>query len=389
VPTQASLTTAQADYLVTRTQMIAVQEELDWEVYKLYGLLDGDFTTPNPPKLNLGERAFEIVLARSGEETAWFTRHGSTPITELPVHWPDDYKALVERRIELISSNRNIGLIERPEYKRRWQTDGWNKMQERALAEWLADRCEQRGLWFAVDEHSVEQPQPLTIEQLAMKLRIDDDVLAVAEIYAPRQELEKVLKDLLEGEHVPFLAALRYKPAGLVKRADWEHVWNMQREEDAAVDGLAKKRIREKIPVPPKYTSADFVKTSYWQQRGKLDVPKERFISYAPAGRTESLLLGWAGWDHRDQAHALATLINEREQNDGWGRDQLVPLLAGLREVLPWVRQWHNEFDPAWGASPTEIYEGFLTETAQRLHITDEEMSGWRPAARTRAKKNG
>ncbi len=44
------------------------------------------------PGLALGERAFEIALARAveagEEETAWFTRHGSTPITEIPAHWP-------------------------------------------------------------------------------------------------------------------------------------------------------------------------------------------------------------------------------------------------------------------------------------------------------------
>jgi hypothetical protein len=33
------------------------------------------------------------------------------------------------------------------------------------------------------------------------------------------------------------------------------------------------------IPVPPKYTSADFLKTDFWRLRGKLDVPKERWIS--------------------------------------------------------------------------------------------------------------
>ncbi len=43
-----------------------------------------------------GERAFEIALARkmaSGEtDSTWFERHGSTPITELPAHWPDWYR---------------------------------------------------------------------------------------------------------------------------------------------------------------------------------------------------------------------------------------------------------------------------------------------------------
>ena len=58
--------------------MIALQEELDWEVYRLYGLIDEDLTYSGDdlPGLALGERAFEIALARavaSGEEeTAWF-----------------------------------------------------------------------------------------------------------------------------------------------------------------------------------------------------------------------------------------------------------------------------------------------------------------------------
>ena len=57
-------------------------------------------------RVKLGERAFEIVMARKmakGElETAWFSRHGSTPITELPAHWPEPYRQLVERRIAII-----------------------------------------------------------------------------------------------------------------------------------------------------------------------------------------------------------------------------------------------------------------------------------------------
>ena len=44
--------------------MIAAQEELDWEVYGLYGLVDADLVRPDPPPIQLGERAFEIVLAR-------------------------------------------------------------------------------------------------------------------------------------------------------------------------------------------------------------------------------------------------------------------------------------------------------------------------------------
>ncbi|MEG3632462.1 BREX-2 system adenine-specific DNA-methyltransferase PglX [Micromonospora palythoicola] len=384
VPTRERLSAAEWEWRSVRARMIALQEELDWQVYSLYGLLDEELTAQSDevPELQLGQRAFEIVLARKmrdeGLETQWFARHGSTPITELPAHWSDEYKAIVGRRIELIESNRNIGLIERPECKRRWATEGWDKMQAKALRDWLLDRCEARELWYHhVD--GLEQPRPLTTVQLADELRRDPNVLAVAELHAPGQDLGKVIADLVADEHVPHLAALRYKDSGLAKRADWEQVWELQRAEDALPDEAAKREFRKQIPVPPKYTSADFVKASYWKHRGKLDVPKERFVSYPGASRDgdPSLLVGWAGWDHREQAQALATLIVAREQEDGWAPDRLLPLVAGLREILPWVRQWHGEFDPEWSASPAEIYAGFLAETTNRLHLTDEALTSW------------
>ncbi|MEU6077639.1 BREX-2 system adenine-specific DNA-methyltransferase PglX [Micromonospora sp. NPDC047074] len=395
VPTRDRLDAASYEWHAVRGMMICLQEELDWQVYSLYGLLDEDLTAPEsirPPMLQLGQRAFEIVLARKmrdeGLETQWFARHGSTPITELPAHWSAEYKAVVQRRIAVIEGNRNIGLIERPECKRRWATDGWDDMQRKALRGWLLDRCEARELWYHhVD--GLEQPRPLTTARLADELRRDDDVLTVANLYAPGQDLGKVIADLVADEHVPHLAALRYKDSGLVKRADWEQVWDLQRQEDALPDEAAKREFRKQIPVPPKYTSADFLKGSYWKHRGKLDVPKERFVSYPGASRDgdPSLLVGWAGWDHREQAQALATLIVAREQEDGWAADRLSPLVAGLREILPWVRQWHGEFDPEWGASPADIYAGFLAETTNRLHLTDEALTSWRPPKATRGRK--
>jgi hypothetical protein len=395
-PTRARLAAAEAKWHATRTRMIALQEELDWEVYTLYGLLDDELTAPagTVPELRLGERAFEIVLARKmarcEAETQWFARHGSTPITELPEHWPAEYRAVVERRITVVEGNRNIGLIERPECKRRWATEGWEAMQAKALREWLLDRCEARGLWFHHLD-GIEHPRPLSVGQLADELRRDPDVLAGAALYAPGRDLAKVLADLVADEHVPYLAALRYKDTGLDKRADWEDVWRQQREEDAATDDAIKRKIRDRIPVPPKYKPVDFARTSYWSNRGKLDVPKERFISYPHAGRDgdPSLLIGWAGWDHREQAQALAILVVEREQTDGWDRERIRPVLAGLREVLPWVRQWHGEFDPNIGDSPAAVYEGFLADTTNRLLLTDEDLTGWRPPRATRGRRSG
>ncbi|MFI7072013.1 BREX-2 system adenine-specific DNA-methyltransferase PglX [Micromonospora sediminicola] len=359
VPTRERLAAAHADYDETRARMIALQEELDWEVYRLYGLRDDDLTCAEPPRLALGERAFEIVLARrmaAGEvETQWFARHASTPIMELPAHWPDGYRALVQRRIEAIESDRNIALIERPECKRRWATEGWDAMQAKALRDWLLDRLEAPELWG-------DRPIPQSVAQLADRVRHDDDFRAVLELWAGRDDydLTKTLAKLVADEHVPFLPAYRYKPSGLRKRAQWERTWAQQRLEDAGevVD----------IKVPPKYTSADFAKPSYWRARGKLDVPKERFVSYPKAGRDGDAteLLGWAGWDHLAQAQALATVYLDRRLQAAWPAERLLPLLAGIAELEPWLHQWHTEERPDFPGSPAQFFTGLVdTELAQ------------------------
>src|SRR5690606_6805035 len=70
-PTRERLDAARAEHARIRGRMIALQEELDWTVYHSYGLLDdaerARLTAPDldtVPEVKLGERAFEIVLAR-------------------------------------------------------------------------------------------------------------------------------------------------------------------------------------------------------------------------------------------------------------------------------------------------------------------------------------
>ncbi|MFF4969949.1 BREX-2 system adenine-specific DNA-methyltransferase PglX [Streptomyces sp. NPDC001037] len=384
-PLAPTLRAAQARYDSIRGRMIALQEELDWQVYSLYDLHSEDLRLPDTsavPELALGERAFEIVLARrvaAGEASGeWFKRHASTPITEIPAHWPADYQALVRRRIEVIESNRAIGMVERPEYKRRWATEGWDAIRQKALKSWLLDRVEDRAHWFDASGN----PTVTTLARLAENLSADEDFTSVAELYAPRQDLVKIVRELLSEEHVPFVSALRYKPTGLKKRADWEQVWELQREEDAAPDEPAKRKVRERTPVPPKYTSADFLKPSYWRARGKLDVPKERFVSYGTVNAQSPELYGWAGWDHLEQALALASYI----QQAGLSDDDLVPYLAGLLELQPWLEQWYGEYDPEFGASPAAEILAFRQQKQGELGLTDDALRAWRPSAVSRGR---
>ncbi|MFF7394002.1 BREX-2 system adenine-specific DNA-methyltransferase PglX [Streptomyces scabiei] len=388
-PTVAVFREAKTGWESTRARMIALQEELDWQVYSLYKLHSEDLRVsedpddPNIPELALGERAFEIVLARrvaAGEASdEWFKRHGSTPITEIPAHWPAPYREIVQKRIDAIESNRAIGMVERPEYKRRWATEGWDALQEKALRSWLLDRMENRDHWF--DENG--QPTILTLSRLTDALSREEDFVSVAKLYAPRKELAKVVSELITDEHVPFLPALRYKPSGLKKRADWEEVWDLQRKEDAAPDAPAKRKIRDSIPVPPKYTSADFLRPSYWRARGKLDVPKERFISYGQTNAATPELYGWAGWDHREQAQALATYFT----NTALSTEEITPFLAGLLELQPWLSQWHNEFDMNYSGSPADFFAGYRQQKQGEHGLTDDDLRGWRPPVATRGRR--
>ena len=93
---------------------------------------------------SLWERAFEIALARrleAGEEaTAWFDRHGSNPSnSSIPDHFACRLSRVVgfARRLETIASNPNIRLLEKPEYKRRWAMEPWDKQVDPALRGWL------------------------------------------------------------------------------------------------------------------------------------------------------------------------------------------------------------------------------------------------------------
>ncbi|MBX6766527.1 MAG: BREX-2 system adenine-specific DNA-methyltransferase PglX, partial [Actinomadura rubrobrunea] len=148
-PEAARLERARQRWSEARELLTAFQEELDWEIYARYGLIaeDGLLASPDSvPPVRGGERAFEIVLARRvarGEvDTSWFVRHGITPITDVPAHWPAEYRQVVRRRIEVIENSTFMGLLEQPEFKRRWSAADWEKEQRASIRNWLLDQCE-------------------------------------------------------------------------------------------------------------------------------------------------------------------------------------------------------------------------------------------------------
>lgn len=390
LPTRASLDAARAQAADLRGQMIAWQEELDWECYGLYSCLRltdkgcNPFLHSNPPPLALGERAFEIVLARrvaaGREQTTWFERHGSTPITDIPAHWPADYRAVVQRRIDAIEQDKTLALLERPEFKRRWNSSPWQDLEQAALRDWLLARLEAPALWPA----SASQPPHITsTARLAEAVQRDAAFMQVAALYAGHTDfdLPTLVAALVAQEAVPALPAQRYTDTGLRKRTQWQDTWALQRREDAG-------EAVGKIPVPPKYQSKDFLKADFWRLRGGLDVPKERWVSYpgCERGADASLPIAWAGWNHLQQATAVAAYYLDMKDGEGWAPARLQPLLAALQELLPWLEQWHNDIDPVFGERMGDYYRSFVTEEARALGFTLADLAAWRPAV-TAAKR--
>jgi len=278
----------------------------------------------------------------------------------------------------------NLKLIETLVYKRPWwgrqgvfgqASRTYREWTVDACRFWLLDRLETSRYW---PDASRQEPILQTTSQLSDKASGDHDFLRVAALYRARPDFDvaALVNELVEGESVPFLPLLRYKPSGLRKREVWERTWDLQRRQDAG------ENVGD-IRVPPKYIDKDFMSPVYKRLRGKLDVPKERWISY-PHLQTESdpsLVVGWAGWNHLQQATALVAYYDARKR-EGWDAKRLTPILAGLDQLLPWIHQWHPEIDPEFGDTAGQSYQSLLENDAHELGLTLEDIRGWQPPAK-------
>jgi hypothetical protein len=236
VPSQSEVDQSRTQASRVRSEMISWQEELDWEVYQYYGVLDENLTyAGSPPEVKFGERAFEIVLAQDcatgSKTTIWFERHNGTPTTTVPFHWPQDYRDLVERRIAAIRRNRDLALIERPECKRRWAAEPWETLEKVALENWLLTRLEAADLW---PRDASPAPKLRSLRELVDSLSGNEEFRRAIDLYAGLgSDAHAILVALIQQSCVPYLSAMRYSESGLRKHTVWQKTWALQRREDA------------------------------------------------------------------------------------------------------------------------------------------------------------
>ncbi|MCB1956988.1 MAG: BREX-2 system adenine-specific DNA-methyltransferase PglX [Rhodocyclaceae bacterium] len=365
-----------------RSRAILVQEEIDFTCYAMYGLAEQENLRSEDlgwaVEVEAGDRPFCIASQRNVD--------GFDVPAEIPPNWPSDMRSLWTRRIQALKGIEALRVIEEPHYKRRWiGRQGLFNHGARAdefkgaARDWLLTRLESPRYWPRLDGSASDAtPQLMSSARLADAAGRDAEFMQVAALYAGHADfdLNQLVANLVTAESVPFLPVLRYTDTGLRKRDQWEDTWALQRREDAGEDV-------GKISVPPKYQSKDFLKADFWRLRGGLDVPKERWISYpgCERGADGSLVIAWSGWDHLQQATALAAYFIDMKEREGWSRERLQPLLAGLLELVPWLKQWHNEMNPDFGARMGDYYESFVTDEARALQFTLDELRAWKPAA--------
>lgn len=346
-----------------RDQLVALQEDLDWFVYALFELAtaaEGQqvLSVPLAPeqRLFLAGQPSPTLLAVGGE--VWTARKlrfdGSATIRQL----------------------------ENAEQKRRWIGAGRGSFAHEARS--YAERCRDEVADIVLSECEAvlgRARAPASPKSIAHDLdRRSSELVA----WSSDATADRFLTAACLRGCVPFLAAHRFTDSGLAKHQLWQQTWSLQRREDTGENvGV--------IPVPPRYDQKDYRDPTYYRLRGKLDVPKERFISYPGCESDEDgePVYGWAGWDHVQRARALGTLYYKRKTEEGWKTDRLTPMLAGLLELLPWLHQWHAEPDEEYGGeSPAKYFQDFLDGQCTELGLTHDDLKAWRPPEKTRAKRS-
>ena len=407
-----------------RRQLIAWQEELDWQIYEAFGLVEGaEASGPAAVSLpegeamdsvaefglELGERAFEIVLARrmaAGEvQTTWFERHGSTPITELPRHWPAAYRELVERRIRRIADDPNIRLIEQPEYKRRWNTEPWDEQFTKAARDWLLARlegyfhegqrvCELKDGSFnpaAAGFAPATRPALTTTNQLAGTAQTDPafSPWPSSSWEAPASPCPSSSANWSKAPPSPSFprSATRKRPAQAARLGTRLGTPAPRRRHRRRRKGGRTRPLRRRARPPQsrryrpqegragRHPRPAEIRQQRLQEDRLVEPPRQTrraqgaldFLPRRRAGRRSSPLIAWAGWDHLQQAQALAEYYLDAKSNHGWPATKLKPLLAGLLDLLPWLKQWHNEMDPDYGMGLGDYFEGFLDQECRSL----------------------
>ncbi|MCL2823275.1 MAG: BREX-2 system adenine-specific DNA-methyltransferase PglX, partial [Polyangiaceae bacterium] len=285
--------------------VIGLQEELDWLCYAIYGLDDGSDVVSvedvEPCEITWLPWCLDFADEDrpNAEPSGWWKYHGWQPCSEIPSCVSDKLRVRIENRRRRAAITRGIGLIENCNYKRGWEMPSYEEDEYCALSGWLADMVEGAAMTCTL---------AFTVVDIVSILSTDSRVQAVCEVMGDSDQhaIGSRFAAILDGNSLPNHRFHVFKPSGLEKLDAWERTWAEQIRED----------LGEKIApmVPPAFDVTDFHRRDFYRHRGKLNIPRERFIVFTEDSmhRRSLPLYGWAGWTAVQRINVILAIEKER-----------------------------------------------------------------------------
>ncbi|MHB8523140.1 MAG: Eco57I restriction-modification methylase domain-containing protein [Limisphaerales bacterium] len=253
-----------------RAEMIALQEEMDWLVYRAYALLPADH-----PSADLESEILSLKLAENERPfRLWAKDDGdfAKAVALIPAGWSKSRRALWETRLAAIRDNEHIRRIEAPVYKRRWD-EQW-KVSNQWLAGpaayaqelvdafrwWLAEKAE----WYL--EHKAKGG-PLALDAWTAALASDVRVQAAWPVIADALNQVELWK--LESNGKKSTASPKPDASSAAFTRFFRDTVNDETVPDGIPPAIPWEELEKKMKVPKQAKNV----------RGKLNVPRERFRS--------------------------------------------------------------------------------------------------------------
>jgi hypothetical protein len=256
-----------------RVEMIALQEEMDWLVYRAYGLENrklpaAAFNWSDPYELSSlkriqeSQRPFRLWAATNGDF--------AQACKLIPAEWDEERQKVWTARLTEIRDNEHIRRIEQPVYKRRWDeqwkvSNSWLAgpvayAQELvdAFRWWLVEKAE----WHL--EHKAKGG-PLSLDTWSIALASDARVQAAWPVIAEAIHQVEVWKIESKDKKPSKPPKADTSSAALIKF--FRDVVNEETVPDGIPAGVAWEELEKKMTVPKQAKNV----------RGKLNVPRERF----------------------------------------------------------------------------------------------------------------
>jgi hypothetical protein len=260
-----------------RIEMIARQEEIDWLVYGLYGLLSEEDpavqvqSAPDPLKEEC--RPFRL----------WEKANGALEmaLSLIPGDWSNERKALWAARLAAIRDNDHIRRIEQPAHKRRWEeqwkvSNQWRSGDIAYSAEfikafecWLLEKAE---WWLQNEMNNAAVEFGEWVQALWVDNRIRAAWTIAVEQYAFLED--EIVRERAEknGSAAPVRRKVGADSSSFTRR------FKRIIEDETVPEGFPcgidydtlEKKLKKEIPAKLK------------RVRGKLNIPRERFHSIGP-----------------------------------------------------------------------------------------------------------